>query len=136
MTTKTRTPKTTKPATVDPAPEATAKPAPEAAQPATSNAGSRYMLAKAARPGLTLQRPAKGLGRGWRAPGHKAPSLRHNALAALAAVAEEDEAGALFITYEQALKVFKALHDEGLLGSGTPRSYWTAFVAEGHLVAC
>lgn len=73
---------------------------------------------------VTLQRPAPGLGKAWRTAGYKAPSLRHQAIAAIAAAAN----GKPF-TAEQAMAALKGV----ALGSGTPNSFVKAFIACGYL---
>lgn len=77
------------------------------------------------RSGDTLQTPKKGLGAEWRKAGHKAPSVRHNAIAALAAVANSHG----IIAESDALQALKSVS----LGTGTPRSFIRAFVANGYL---
>lgn len=138
---KTRTPRATMPQdnySVDATENSKPEPAPVATTaPAaghTTSAARCYLLAKAARQGLTLQRPAKGLGLQWRAAGYKAPSVRHAALQALADVAT-DEDGDLIVTYEAAIRAFKALADQGGLGCSTPAARLAKFVRSGHLVA-
>lgn len=73
----------------------------------------------------TLQAPAKGLGKAWRQVGHKAPSLRHGAIQAIVKASKRG-----VITEEDALAALKAVP----LGSGTPRSFFKAFVEQGYLV--
>ena len=76
----------------------------------------------------TLQAPSKGLGLAWRAAGHKAPNTRCYALAAIQAAHPNG------CTMEQAVSALSAAAKAGLnLGSGTPRSYVKAFVANGYL---
>jgi len=76
----------------------------------------------------TLQAPSKGLGLAWRAAGHKAPNTRCYALAAIQAAYPNG------CTVEQAVSALSAAAKAGLnLGSGTPRSYVKAFVANGYL---
>lgn len=73
---------------------------------------------------VTLQRPAPGMGKAWRAAGYKAPSLRHQAIAAIATATK----GKPFTT-EQAMAALKDV----ALGSGTPNSFVKAFIACGYL---
>lgn len=73
---------------------------------------------------VTLQRPAPGLGKAWRAAGYKAPSLRHQAIAAIATAANGQP-----FTAEQAMAALKGV----ALGSGTPNSFVKAFIACGYL---
>lgn len=68
-----------------------------------------------------------GLGKGWVAAAKPANNSRGAALAALAAL------GTTF-TQAQGLAALCAL-PKGTLGSGSPRSYWAAFVAGGYLAA-
>ena len=76
----------------------------------------------------TLQAPSKGLGLAWRAAGHKAPNTRASALAAIQAAYPNG------CTIEEAVSALQAAKLGGLnLGSGTPRSYVKAFVANGYL---
>ena len=76
----------------------------------------------------TLQAPSKGLGLAWRAAGHKAPNTRCYALAAIQAAYPNG------CTMEQAVTALGVAAKAGLnLGSGTPRSYVKAFVANGYL---
>lgn len=73
---------------------------------------------------VTLQRPAPGLGKAWRTAGYKAPSLRHQAIAAIATAANGQP-----FTAEQAMAALKGV----ALGSGTPNSFVKAFIACGYL---
>lgn len=73
---------------------------------------------------VTLQRPAPGMGKAWRAAGYKAPSLRHQAIAAIATATK----GKPF-TAEQAMAALAGV----ALGSGTPNSFVKAFIACGYL---
>jgi len=68
-----------------------------------------------------------GLGNQWVKAAKPAPNSRALALAALATL------GATF-TMEAGLKALSAL-PKGSLGSGSPRSYWAAFVASGYVAA-
>jgi hypothetical protein len=75
----------------------------------------------------TLQTPAKGLGRAWRAAGHTAPNTRVAALAAILASTDGQ------FTAEKAQAVLTAEKAAGLnLGTGTPRSYVAAFIKNGY----
>ena len=73
---------------------------------------------------VTLQRPAPGMGKAWRTAGYKAPSLRHQAIAAIATATN----GKPF-TAEQAMAALAGV----ALGSGTPNSFVKAFIACGYL---
>lgn len=73
---------------------------------------------------VTLQRPAPGMGKAWRTAGYKAPSLRHQAITAIANATN----GKPF-TAEQAMAALKGV----ALGSGTPNSFVKAFIACGYL---
>lgn len=73
----------------------------------------------------TLQRRAKGDGKEWRKHGKIDTSIRYQALAALAEVA--DETG--FITKEAALEALKGVN----LGCSTPATRLSKFVRSGHL---
>jgi hypothetical protein len=73
---------------------------------------------------VTLQRPAPGMGKAWRTAGYKAPSLRHQAIAAIAAAANGQP-----FTAEQAMAALGGVP----LGSGTPNSFVKAFIACGYL---
>jgi hypothetical protein len=84
---------------------------------------SEKAVAIAERP--TLQAPAKGLGKGWRQAGHKAPSLRHGAIQAIVKASKRG-----VITEEDALAALAGVP----LGAGTPRSFFKAFVEQGYLV--
>lgn len=101
------------------------------AQAATGNghsaASEAYILAKAAAPRTTLQAGAKtGLGKGWRAAGAPKLNSRVTALASIAALGEGPHTE---------MDIMKALGEvKADLGSGTPRSYFRAFVASGYLV--
>ena len=76
----------------------------------------------------TLQAPSKGLGLAWRNAKHTAPNTRASALAAIQAAHPEG------CTMEQAIAALQAAKLGGLnLGSGTPRSYVKAFMANGYL---
>ena len=76
----------------------------------------------------TLQAPSKGLGLAWRNANHTAPNTRASALAAIQAAHPEG------CTMGQAVAALQAAKLAGLnLGSGTPRSYVKAFVADGYL---
>lgn len=79
-------------------------------------------------PGFTLQTPDKGLGKAWRAAGHKAPNTRVYALATILANCGET------FTQEQAEAALKAARDAKVLnlGTGSPRSYAVAFVKNGY----
>jgi hypothetical protein len=75
----------------------------------------------------TLQTPAKGLGKAWRAAGHTAPNTRVAALAAILAGTDGQ------FTAEKAQAVLTAEKAQGLnLGTGTPRSYVAAFIKNGY----
>ena len=73
---------------------------------------------------VTLQRPAPGMGKAWRTAGYKAPSLRHQAIAAIATATNGQP-----FTAEQAMAALKGV----ALGSGTPNSFVKAFIACGYL---
>src|SRR3546814_9366121 len=73
----------------------------------------------------TLQAPSKGLGKGWRQPGYKAPNLRHGAIQAIVQASNNGT-----ITAAAALAALGSVP----LGSGTPRSFLVAFAACGYLV--
>ena len=73
---------------------------------------------------VTLQRSAPGMGKAWRTAGYKAPSLRHQAIAAIATATK----GKPF-TAEQAMDALAGV----ALGSGTPNSFVKAFIACGYL---
>lgn len=93
-----------------------------------SAASEAYILAKAATTRTTIQAGAKtGLGRNWRAAG--APKL-NSRVTALAAIAELGDGPHTEMDIMKALAGVKE-H----LGSGTPRSYFRAFVASGYLVS-
>lgn len=112
MATKARTPKAPAAATVAPQ-------APAAAAPLYT------LTAKQPRQGNTKQGAKSGKGAQWHTVATVAPSTRANAYAALAALASP-------FTQAQALA---ALAPVVAGTSGTPRSYWAAFVASGYIAA-
>lgn len=73
----------------------------------------------------TLQRRAKGDGKAWRQHGKIDTSIRYQALAALAAVADDDG----FVTKEAALEALKGVN----LGCSSPATRLSKFVRSGHL---
>jgi 2-hydroxychromene-2-carboxylate isomerase len=94
----------------------------------TLNAKAAELAKLGDQAGLTLQAPAKGLGLAWRNAQHKAPNTRARALAAIQAAHPEG------CTMELAIAALQAAKQNGLnLGSGTPRSYVKAFMANGYL---
>ena len=108
--------------------------APEApvAQPVmyTLNEKAVALAALGLQAGPTLQAPpGEKLGAAWRAPKYTASNTRAGALAAILAATQD---GAI-----SALGAQNALQDakkDGLnLGTGTPRSYVKAFIANGYL---
>lgn len=117
-TTKTRTP-AAKPAAVSS----------PTAQAVASNAPLYALGAKAPRQGNTPQLGGvkSGLGHGWVAAAKPAPNSRAAAIACLQALGDS-------FTQAEALAALAAL-PKGTLGSGSPRSYWSAFMANGYLVA-
>ena len=119
---------------VDNAPEVQDENVPDTVAHAPGSA-RRYMLAKEARDAATLQRSAPKQGKAWRATGVIAPSIRHAALNALGAIAEEGKDGSLLVTYEAALAAMRQLADNGLLGCSTPAARIAKFLRSGHLVA-
>ena len=93
----------------------------------TTTAAATYTISAKAQTianNVTLQRPAPGMGKAWRAAGYKAPSLRHQAITAIATATN----GKPF-TAEQAMAALKGV----ALGSGTPNSFVKAFIACGYL---
>lgn len=86
-----------------------------------------YSVGKQAKARTTLQAGAKnGLGSGWRAVATAKRNTREVALEAILAIGEAP--------YTEA-EILKALAEvKEHLGSGTPRSYFRAFVASGYLV--
>lgn len=78
----------------------------------------------------TLQTPAKGLGKTWRAAGHTAANTRVGALAAILAGTDGT------FTADAAQAVLAAEKLAGLnLGTGSPRSYVAAFIKNGYFTA-
>lgn len=73
----------------------------------------------------TLQRRAKGDGKEWRKHGKIDTSIRYQALAALAEVADEEG----FISKEAALEALKGVN----LGCSSPATRLAKFVRSGHL---
>ena len=73
----------------------------------------------------TLQRRAKGDGKEWRKHGKVDTSIRYQALAALAEVANDDG----FVAKEAALEALKGIN----LGCSTPATRLAKFVRSGHL---
>lgn len=136
-TTKTRTPKTAPASAVAAAQAAPATTPAPTVQNSTS--AQRYTLsakavalATAQQVGNTLQRPAPGLGMGWRTAGHTAPNTRAGALA----VVHKASDGQPF-TQQQAQQWLQEAKAAGLnLGSGTPGSYAKAFVGNGYFAPC
>lgn len=119
-------------------PRTTTAPAAATAAPAATNPTAQAIAASAPLYALTGKQPRQGntpqlggvksgLGKGWVAAAKPASNSRGAALAALAAL------GATF-TQAQGLAALGAL-PKGTLGSGSPRSYWAAFVASGYLAA-
>lgn len=101
--------------------------------PTTQNAplyalGGAYAVVLAKAGANTLQRGVAGLGNNWRTAGAAKPNTRAQALAALEAL------GSGF-TKEQALTALQPLKMAGVLGSGSPASYFGAFVKCGYIVA-
>ena len=135
--TKTRTPKNAAAAAVVAA--ATVPATTPAPTTQNSTSAPRYTLsakaqalATAQQVGNTLQRPAPGLGMGWRQAGHTAPNTRAGALAVVLA-ASKGEA----FTQAQAQQWLQEAKAAGLnLGSGTPGSYAKAFVGNGYFAPC
>lgn len=108
-------------------PSAATVSAPVAADNTAVTASLFVLTAKAPRQALTpqLQGVKSGLGKGWVAAAKPVHNSRATALATLAAL------GSSF-TQAAALAALGAL-PKGTLGSGTPRSYWAAFVASGYI---
>ena len=79
-------------------------------------------------PRATLQRSAVGFGRAWRQHGVAKPNTRALALSAIWQVAP--------CTAEEAAAALRPLAEQGILGSGTPRSYVVAFIKNGYLYPC
>jgi hypothetical protein len=101
--------------------------------PTTQNAplyalGGAYTAVLAKAGASTLQRGATGLGAQWRTAGTAKPNTRAQALAAL------QQLGSTF-TQAQALAALQPLKTQGVLGSGSPASYFGAFVKCGYIVA-
>lgn len=94
--------------------------------PAATRAAAMFKLAgKAASDRATLQAGAKtGHGKGWRAVAVAKPNSRLTALATLAALGDQ-------FTEAQALEALGTVKEH--LGSGTPRSYYKAFLASGYI---
>ena len=114
-------------ATTNTAPAATvAAPAAAPAPTYTLNATALALAAQGATAANTLQRSAPGMGKAWRATGTAKPNTRAQALAAIAAAHTGP------FTVAQAQAALAGLHKAGVLGSGTPRSYCVAFVANGY----
>lgn len=99
------------------------------AQAVAASAPLYALGTKAPRQGTTPQLGGvkSGLGHGWVAAAKPAPNSRAAAVAALQALGDS-------FTQAQALAALAAL-PKGTLGSGSPRSYWAAFVANGYIVA-
>lgn len=98
-----------------------------AAQPAAKAPAPLYALTgKQPRGGNTLQGAKSGLGKAWHTVAKPATNTRANAIAALAALPSP-------FTQEAALA---ALAPVVAGTSGTPRSYWAAFVASGYIAVC
>lgn len=90
---------------------------------------SDEMLAKV-RQGDTRQGHGLGLGKDWYKKGIMAPSIRHAALEALCAAADEEGN----LTMADALAALQPLKDSGALGCSTPASRITKFIRSGHLL--
>lgn len=120
MSTKTRTPAAAKPAAAVSNPTA---------QAVAANAPLFALGAKAPRQGNTPQLGGvkSGLGHGWVAAAKPMPNSRAAAVACLQGLGDT-------FTQAAALAALAAL-PKGTLGSGSPRSYWAAFVANGYIVA-
>lgn len=92
-----------------------------------SAASSAYILAKQPKARTTLQAGAKtGLGVNWRTVATAKRNTREVAIEAIAGLGEGPH------TEADIMKVLGTVKDQ--LGSGTPRSYFRAFVASGYLV--
>lgn len=94
--------------------------------PAVTSTNAAYQLAgKAASDRATLQAGAKtGLGKGWRAAATAKPNSRLTALATLQALGD---------TFTEAEAMAALATVKADLGSGTPRSYYKAFLACGYI---
>lgn len=103
------------------------------AKPQLVSQAEMYCLStKTAKAIDTLQAGAKtGLGKGWRAAAVAKGNSRGVALAAIADAMAQ--AGAQSLTADQVLAALATV--KAHLGSGSPRSYFRAFVASGYLVA-
>lgn len=129
MATKARTPKSTAAEFVGPVQPAAA---PVAPAPAVASAAPRYALGdKAPRDCQTKQGAKSGLGKNWHTVAKTGRNTRQQAYDALLALAFEDEEAEETFTEAEALAALKPI----VTGtSGTPRSYWAAFVAAGYIV--
>lgn len=125
MTTKTRTPKSTKTSEAEFVGPVQQVSAPVAAPAAASSGAPLYTLGdKAPRDCQTKQGAKSGLGKNWHTVARTGRNTRQQAYDALCEL--EDT-----FTEAEALAVLKPI----VAGtSGTPRSYWAAFVAAGYIV--
>lgn len=101
--------------------------------PSTEITGERYVLsskAQAVRTQATLQGAHLKAGKDWRKAGFTAVNTRVAVVDTLAALQELTECA---FTMSQALSALAELHAAKHLGSGTPRSYVKAFIANGYL---
>lgn len=89
----------------------------------------RYILTDKARNAIkersTKQGAKTGLGAKWRDVASDKPSTRHLVLTALDGKGPSTE--------QELMSLLVPLHKAGALGSGTPRSYFMAFIASGYI---
>lgn len=104
---------------------AAAAPATQAAPVLQVTAKAHAVIAKAGQ--NTKQRGTQRLGKAWHTGAVAKPNTRAAALAAIAAALPQGG------TLAQCQAALAPLHAQGVLGSGTPRSYCVAFVAAGYL---